>query len=121
MNYFYEESMSQIKNCAITTLVLGSSLFGISPQLIAQSSPSQLPANFKNEPANIQTIDKQIADLEVKKEALQARKYEVDEAAMYHEFQGNWMNYQDEVKREGTIESRIAKIQAQIDELKAER
>jgi hypothetical protein len=113
--------MSQIKNCAIAALVLGSSLFTISLQLIAQSSPSKLPANFKNEPANIQAIDKQIADLEVEKEALQARKYEVDEAAMDHEFQGNWMNYQDEIKREGSYESRIAKIQAEIDQLKAER
>ncbi len=48
-------------------------------------------------------------------------QYEANEAAMNQEFQGSWMNYQEDIKKNGSFESRIQKIQEQIDALKAQR
>lgn len=110
--------MSRLKKSSLAALAL--SLFSLS-SVFAQGNPTKLPANFEEEPKNLQAIDLKLVELEKQKEELEARKYEADEAAMDHEFQGTWMNYQEDIKKNGTFESRIAKIQAEIDALHKER
>jgi hypothetical protein len=101
-----------------TLAIIGCSCL-VGSQLTAQGTVQRMPT-VEEVPNTPKALDSAIKEIEQRIFVLQERKKIADDEAMRFEFE-DWIDYQQELRKEGTLEARIEQLQKELDILKKKR